>query len=96
MERRYNDLDHDALIAKEPMLAKCYEASIRYLSALGTNAGKPLLRIISQHQTDVDERSERTIAGFNLHGSIAIEGHDRKALERILRDIAAHRSQMTA
>jgi hypothetical protein len=67
------------------MLAKCYEASIRYLSALGTSAGKPLLRIISQNQTDVDERFERTVAGFNLHASIAIEGHDRRALERILR-----------
>ena len=41
LENRYNDLDHDALVSKEPMLAKCCEASIRYLSALGTNAGKP-------------------------------------------------------
>jgi hypothetical protein len=85
LEKRFNELDHDDIATKAPLLAKCYEASIRYLSALGSNAGKPLLRIISQPNTDDDDRHERTIAGFNLHASIAIEGHDRIALERILR-----------
>ena len=85
LQKRMHDLELDGLDAKEPFLAKCYAASIRYLSALGANAGKQLLRIISDSPSKDDDRFERTVAGFNLHTSVAIEGHDRKALERILR-----------
>ncbi len=41
LEERMHDLECDGLLDKQPMLAKCYAASIRYLSALGINSGKP-------------------------------------------------------
>ena len=40
--------------------------------------------VISESPIEDDDRFELTVAGFNLHASIAIEGHDRRALERIL------------
>ena len=54
------------------MLAKCYAASIRYLSALGINSGKPLLRLISPELIKTDVFEEGTCFGFNLHASAAI------------------------
>lgn len=77
--------DSDALLDREPLLAKCYTASLRYLSALGENAGKPLLRLISPELIKEDLIDERTVMGFNLHASDAIEAHDRNGLERTLR-----------
>ena len=47
LERRMLAIESDSLLEKEPLLAKCYMASIRYFSALGEKAGKPLLRLIS-------------------------------------------------
>jgi hypothetical protein len=77
--------DFDAFLDREPLLAKCYAASLRYLSALGQNAGKPLLRLISPDLIKEDSIDERTVMGFNLHASEAIEAHDRKGLERTIR-----------
>ena len=84
LERRLLNIEADSLLEEEPLLAKCYMASIRYLSALGEKAGRPLLRLISpEHiREDVDDR---TVMGFNLHASTAIEAHDRARLERTLR-----------
>jgi hypothetical protein len=59
-------------LSKQPMLAKCYAASIRYLSALGINSGKPLLRLISPELIKTDVFEEGTCFGFNLHASPAI------------------------
>ena len=69
----------------QPMLAKCYAASIRYLSAIGMNSGKPLLRLKSPELIKSDIFEEGTMLGFNLHASPAIGAHDRQGLERILR-----------
>ena len=84
LERRILDLESDSLLEKEPLLAKCYMASIRYLRALGEKAGKPLLRLISPEHIR-EEVDDRTVMGFNLHASKAIEADDRAGLERILR-----------
>jgi hypothetical protein len=85
LEKRVSDLESDTLFEKEPLLAKCYAASIRYLSAIGNNAGKPLQRLISPNLIREETLDERTIMGFNLHASEAIEANDREALERTLR-----------
>lgn len=47
LERRMGDLESNAFAEKEPLLAKCYAASISYFSAIGDNAGKPLHRVVS-------------------------------------------------
>ena len=38
LEKRVKEGDSDELLTKHPLLAKCYAASIRYLSALGLNS----------------------------------------------------------
>jgi hypothetical protein len=85
LEKRIEDGDKDELLEKEPLLAKCYMASIRYLSAMGANSGKALLRLISQDGAGGKREDEQTIMGFNLHASTAIEAEDRAGLERTLR-----------
>jgi putative transposase/transposase-like zinc-binding protein len=84
LERRILDTESDNLFEKEPLLAKCYMASIRYLSALGEKAGRPLLRLISPAHIK-EEVDDRTLMGFNLYASTAIEPNDRAGLERTLR-----------
>ncbi len=84
LERRVLDFESDSLLEKEPLLAKCYMASIRYLRALGEQSGKPLLRLISPEHIK-EEVDDRTVMGFNLHASKAIEAADRAGLERTLR-----------
>jgi hypothetical protein len=75
----------DGLSLNEPLLASCYEASIRYVSASGDNAGKPLVRLISTDQIKENSYEENTVMGFNLHASKAIGSEDRESLEHILR-----------
>lgn len=84
LKSRMLAMESDSLLEKEPLLSKCYRASIRYLRALGEQAGKPLLRLISPEHIK-EENDERTVMGFNLHASIAIEATDRAGLERTLR-----------
>ena len=81
LEKRMHELECDDLLAKEPLLAKCYAASIRYLSVLGTNSGKPLLRLISPELIQANSSEEGTVMGFNLHASPAIEAHDREVTD---------------
>jgi hypothetical protein len=82
---RMNDVESDGLFEKEPLLAKCYAASLQYMSALGRNSGKPLLRLISPDLIQEDTRDDRTVMGFNLHASEPTEADDRQSLERTLR-----------
>lgn len=85
LEKRISETDVDVLEEKEPLLAKCYAASIRSLTALGINAGKPLMRMLAPELKREEYRDDRTLMGFNLHASKAIEADDRAGLERILR-----------
>ena len=86
LEQRLKDSgDDEGFAQKEPLLASCYGASIRYLTALGPRAGQPLMRVFSTPPEAANDREERTVAGFNLHVSIPIEAADRKGLERQLR-----------
>ncbi|MBL4818884.1 MAG: transposase, partial [Deltaproteobacteria bacterium] len=75
----------DALSQDQPLLATCYTASLRYLTALGAKAGRPLMRVFEGISISDGSREERTVAGFNLHASIAIAAEDRQGLERLLR-----------
>ena len=79
LEKRMSNSESDAFAEKEPLLAKCYAAS------MGNNAGKPLQRLISPDLIRGSSIDDRTILGFNLHASDVIEADDREALERTLR-----------
>ena len=86
LEKRMEQMDTDAFGQEEPLLAACYSSSIRYLTAMGHRAGQPLMRVIDGPEKPFDgERAARTVAGYNLHVSNAIESQDRKGLERQLR-----------
>lgn len=85
LEKRIEHDNHDELLEKQPLLAKCYAASMRYISAFGLSLGKPLLRIIDQKASTAEARDDRTVMGFNLHVSEAIDSDDRAGLERVLR-----------
>jgi len=85
LEKRMDELEANGLLEKEPLLAKCYAASISHQSALGRNAGKLLMRLISHDLIKGERLEDHNVMGFNLHASLAIEAHDRPGLERTLR-----------
>ncbi|MEI6806676.1 MAG: transposase, partial [Myxococcaceae bacterium] len=77
-------LQKQDLNQEQSLLAHCYNSSLRYLSAFGPNAGKPLMRVFENMPVYNQSREERTVAGFNLHASIGIAAEDRQGLERLL------------
>ena len=86
LEKRMDEYEHDALAENNSLLAACYQGSIKQMAALGPRAGLPFLRVVSELPGSTDNaREARTVAGFNLHVSRAIEDDDRAALERQLR-----------
>jgi len=86
LEQRMQELqENNEFAEKEPLLAKCYAASSRNLTAMGPNAGQPLMRAVDGQAKAKNDRDERTVAGFNLHTSLPIGANDRAGLERQLR-----------
>jgi hypothetical protein len=85
LTKRMDELVENNFAEKEPLLAACYEASTRYLAALGRNAGQPIMRVFGDIPESTGKREERTVAGFNLHVSRSIGKNDRSGLERQLR-----------
>jgi len=83
-ERVQESVDGETFAQSEPLLSACYNASIRHLTALGQRAGQPLMRAFAIPPKENNSREERTVAGFNLHVSIPIQGDDRRGLERQL------------
>jgi hypothetical protein len=72
----------------EPALADCYSAAVRGIEQFGKRTGQPTLRLIDPAAgSDSRERSVQavTVAGFNVYAGGAIDGRDRKQLERQLR-----------
>ena len=81
------DSEHDTL-AEEPLaLASCYGAAAKGLGLLGPRAGQPTLRLV---QPDLGRQSEPVaeVMGFNVHAQVAIDGRDRKRVERLCRYLA--------
>jgi hypothetical protein len=88
LEKRMNGAEiSDDFAQKESLLATCYGASMRYLTALGKCAGQPLMRVIAEMDPENknSDREARTVLGYNLHASLPIEAHDRRGLEKLLR-----------
>lgn len=103
-ERLEADGCEDPLQTDQPALADCYGTAVRGIEQFGNRSGQPTLRLIDP--AAATEGLERTVAavtvgGFNIYAGRAIEGRDRKQLERQLRylgrpPLAQHRLQELA
>jgi hypothetical protein len=94
---RFSDVERaadealDQLSAEQPVLASCYQAAAAGRELLGPRAGQPTLRLVEHGQS-----AARTgppglcgeVRGVNVHAGTAIDGRDRKRLERLCRYIA--------
>jgi hypothetical protein len=74
----------DPLELEHPALAGCYGAAARGIDLLGERAGQPTLRVIDPLASRPLE-PVAAVGGFNVHAKVAVDGHDRKRLERICR-----------
>src|SRR5690606_38801090 len=84
------DTDHedtDAFAESQAALALCYASAARGVDITGERAGQPSLRLIDQ---DIVQRSEpaAVVQGVNVHAATAVDGRDRKRLERLCRYLA--------
>ncbi len=53
LEKRVQKMgEEDALQQEQPLLASCYASSLRYLTAFGNNAGRPLMRVFENMPED--------------------------------------------
>jgi len=92
---KYFDADPaecDELAYEEPLLARCYAASVQGMVTIGKRAGQRLLRLDGIAPGDIhhspDQHPARAPAhGFNLHAGVRIKADDRARLERVLRYI---------
>ena len=80
----------DTLVENEPGLAALYASAVRGRIASGSNAGNRVAtvggdRIDGDSLEAMSSPRCAAIAGFNLHGKVAIGPRDRKRLERLLR-----------
>jgi hypothetical protein len=68
-------------------LAQCYAAAARGVDLAGDRAGHSSLRLIEQ---DAVQKREpvAVVAGVNVHAATAVDGRDRKRLERLCRYLA--------
>ena len=80
----------DAFELEQPALASCYGASVQGLDLLGRRAGQPTLRLVSEPRDGAGAPSEpvAVVGGFNVHAKTAVDGRDRKRLERLCRYVA--------
>ena len=82
--------DDDSFGVEQPVLAACYGASVRGHDLLGNRPGQSTLRLV---ETQVDDQRRQMepvgkVHGFDVHAKVAVDGRDRKQLERICRYIA--------
>ena len=79
----YDD-DTDPLQEQQLALASCYGAAARGTTLFGGRAGQPTLRLVEPSEARATEPAA-AIMGFNVHAKVAIDGRDRKGVERICR-----------
>lgn len=89
------DEDTDPLQEEQLALASCYGAAAGGTTLFGKRAGQPTLRLVRADQARPTE-PVASIMGFNVHAKVAVDGSDRKRVERICRylgrpPIATHR-----
>jgi Putative transposase len=77
------------LAAEQPVLASCYAASAADVQLLGAAPGKrtdKLVRRVRAVASPKDALAEH--GGVNVHANTAVDGRDRKRLERLVRYVA--------
>jgi hypothetical protein len=79
----------DTLQLDEPLLAELYSASISGRVATGPRAGRPIVRVGDEIDSEnVEAKSASCCAmveGFSVHAGVVALAHDRVRLERLLR-----------
>lgn len=83
----------DLFAEREPVLASCLSASIRYRIALGERAGQKVRRLGSMAESFYEEAKLEgdgcaSIGGFSLHGNISCYPLQRRKLEQICNYVA--------
>lgn len=79
-----SDDEHDDFAERQPALAACYGAALQGVGLFGARAGQPTLRLLRREL----ERSGEPVAevmGFNVHAGLALDGRDRRRVERVCR-----------
>ena len=76
--------DTDPLQEQQLALASCYGAAARGTTLFGTRAGQPTLRLVQPSDARATAPAA-AIMGFDVHAKVAIDGRDRKRVERICR-----------
>jgi len=90
IERRGLEDETDTLLENDPGLATLYASAVRGRIASGPNAGNRVAtfggdRIDGDSLQALSSPRCAAVAGFNLHGNVAIGPRDRERLQRLLR-----------
>ncbi len=79
----------DTLQLDEPLLAELYSASISGRVATGPRAGRPIVRVGDEIDSENAEAKSGSccamVEGFSVHAGVVVPAHDRVRLERLLR-----------
>ena len=81
----------DPLMAEEPWLAALAAASACGRQILGSEAGRPLLRLgdrVDPEELPTDTPLCVRVAGVSLHAAVTVPARDRRRLERLCRYVA--------
>jgi hypothetical protein len=83
------DADADELTHDQPALAACYGASVSDRQLLGDTPGQPTRKLVHPVcEVPAPGESLAEVGGVNVHAGPAIDGRDRRRLERLCRYVA--------
>jgi hypothetical protein len=79
----------DELADEQPALASCYGASVSDRQLLGASPGEQTRKLVHPvHELNSPDEALAEVGGVNVHVGSAIDGRDRKRLERLCRYMA--------
>ena len=78
----------DEFADAQPALASCYGASLSDRQLLGTSPGARTRKLVHPvRELRSSDEALAEVGGVNVHVGLAIDGNDRKRLERVCRDV---------
>ncbi|MFT7579094.1 MAG: hypothetical protein ACI9MR_000756 [Myxococcota bacterium] len=88
--RSLDGISDDSFASDQPVLASCYGASATDVKLLGPAAGRKTAKLVRPLRLvqGGGPRALAEVGGVNIHGAVAVDGRDRKRLERLCRYIA--------